>query len=334
DRWTRALVPKHAARNPGEARALDDAAFENADVADVAGRLFTVPLREAGADAVERRLDALGGTCLTSSVGAPGRLVAAALSGSEAQFRALADGVEDEDVGLGWFADALRAHLDGGARVPDVVGAVRLGGDDALARARRASEAGAATVDLAVEPSWDVETAVERVAPVVEALAADGVDVAVTTRRAPVAAAALDAGATAVRDESGLADPEMRFVVAERDATLALAPVAPAARGPADDVVADARSALAERVLVAERAGISRSRVRVEPRGATAADARALLARAPELHGLGCAVGANADATTAAIAAWQGVDAVRVEAVTDGAEAVRAVAALLDAARR
>ena len=59
----------------------------------------------------------------------------------------------------------------------------------------------------------------DRVVPVIRALAADGVAVSVDTMRHEVAAAALEAGAVVVNDVSGgLADPRILDVVAERGA--------------------------------------------------------------------------------------------------------------------
>src|SRR4051812_12273328 len=59
----------------------------------------------------------------------------------------------------------------------------------------------------------------DRVVPVIRALAGDGVAVSVDTMRHEVAQAALEAGAVLVNDVSGgLADPRIRDVVAEHGA--------------------------------------------------------------------------------------------------------------------
>ena len=65
-----------------------------------------------------------------------------------------------------------------------------------------------------------VEEELDRVVPVIRALAGGGATVSVDTMRHQVAAAALDAGATIVNDVSGgLADPDILRVVAERGVT-------------------------------------------------------------------------------------------------------------------
>jgi dihydropteroate synthase len=61
----------------------------------------------------------------------------------------------------------------------------------------------------------DAHTEIKRVVPVIAELAAAGVPTSVDTSRAAVAAAALAAGASVVNDVSGgLADPQMRAIVA------------------------------------------------------------------------------------------------------------------------
>jgi dihydropteroate synthase len=65
-----------------------------------------------------------------------------------------------------------------------------------------------------------LEEELERVVPVIRALAGDGATVSVDTMRHEVALAALDAGASIVNDVSGgLADPEILRVVADSGAT-------------------------------------------------------------------------------------------------------------------
>ena len=77
---------------------------------------------------------------------------------------------------------------------------------------------GESTRPGATRPS--VEDELDRVVPVVTALAEAGAVVSVDTMRAEVAAAALAAGASYVNDVSGgLADPDMLGVVAGSDAT-------------------------------------------------------------------------------------------------------------------
>ncbi len=114
----------------------------------------------------------------------------------------------------------------------------------------------------------------DRVVPVISALAADGAIVSVDTMRAEVAAAALQAGATIVNDVSGgLADPEILDVVAAGGATY----VAMHWRAHSDrmgdfavyegpgGVVEAVRTELAERVTAIRAAGIAEHRIVLDP---------------------------------------------------------------------
>ncbi len=71
-----------------------------------------------------------------------------------------------------------------------------------------------------VAVSVDEEAA--RVVPLVERLAGAGVAVSVDTWRAPVARAALDAGAVLINDVSGLSDPEIASACAASGAGLVI----------------------------------------------------------------------------------------------------------------
>jgi dihydropteroate synthase len=177
---------------------------------------------------------------------------------------------------------------------------------DAVARAEEMVAAGAAVIDVGGESTRpgaepvSVETEIDRVVPVIEGIRDAGLDVTVSvdTRKAAVADAALDAGADVVNDVSGLGDPEMRFVVAEHDAGLCVmhsidTPVDPEHDVGYDDVVADVIDQLRERVFLAEKAGIDRGDIVVDPGlgfGKTAAESFELLGRIDEFSGLGCAV--------------------------------------------
>jgi dihydropteroate synthase len=148
--------------------------------------------------------------------------------------------------------------------------------DRAVAAAMRAANLGADWVDIGGVPFGRgpaVSTAeeIDRVVPVVEAIAAaSDVVVSVDTNRAEVARAAVAAGAAVVNDTSGLGDPEMVGVVAASDAHIVITHSVgpprvekPAARF--DDVVIEVRAFLAERVARAEAAGIPRERIIVDP---------------------------------------------------------------------
>ncbi len=178
--------------------------------------------------------------------------------------------------------------------------------------------------------------------------------VSVDTRRASVAEAALEAGADLVNDVSGLGDPAMRFVAADHDVPLVVmhsldTPVDPDREPEYDDVVEDVVAALNERVLLAERAGLDRSQIVVDPGlgfGKSAAENFELLDRAGELRALGCpvmighshksmfeAIGygpeerEHATVAASALAAARGADILRVHDVPENVAAVRAVEA-------
>ncbi len=95
--------------------------------------------------------------------------------------------------------------------------------DEALLMADRYHQWGATLIDLGGQsshldnPTIDASDEVSRVVPVVEALAAEGHLVSIDTWKSEVAEAAILAGAVIVNDTGGLADPQMREVVAGSD---------------------------------------------------------------------------------------------------------------------
>jgi dihydropteroate synthase len=148
---------------------------------------------------------------------------------------------------------------------------------------------------------------------------------------------------------SGLADADMRRVVAEWDVPAVLmhslsTPVDPDRRYSYDDVVDDVLADLTERVLLAERAGIDRSQLVVDPGlgfGKRAAESFELLDRLDEFRALGTSVmvghshksmfgsvtGPDDDRSAAtvaatALAAERGVDLVRVHDVAPNVAAI------------
>jgi dihydropteroate synthase len=92
--------------------------------------------------------------------------------------------------------------------------------DEALMMADRYRRWGASLIDLGGQsshfdnPTLDSSDEIARVAPAIEALAAEGHLVSIDTWKPDVAAAAVAAGAVIINDTGGLADPEMREVVA------------------------------------------------------------------------------------------------------------------------
>jgi dihydropteroate synthase len=149
--------------------------------------------------------------------------------------------------------------------------------DDALAHARQMRAEGADLIDVGGESTRpgaarvDAEEETRRVLPVVEALAAEGFALSVDTYRAAVAEAAVKAGAQVVNDVSGgLGDPDMARVV--RDARCPW--ILMHWRGHSarmqqlavyDDVVADVRRELLQRVDAAVAAGVDTSALAIDP---------------------------------------------------------------------
>jgi dihydropteroate synthase len=113
----------------------------------------------------------------------------------------------------------------------------------------------------------------DRVIPVIEGLRAAGADarISIDTSKAAVAAAALDAGADYVNDVTALrGDPEMAGLVAERGVDVCLmhmlgTPRTMQSEARYDDVVADVKAFLAERIDAALAAGIALERIQVDP---------------------------------------------------------------------
>jgi len=164
-------------------------------------------------------------------------------------------------------------------RTPDSFfdGGRTYGLDGAVSAALAAAEAGAGWVDIGGvpfspdTPEVSVAEEIERVVPVVEAVAAvSDVVVSVDTWRAEVAEASLAAGAAVINDTSGLRDPELAAVVAESAATLVItqsraAPHRHLQRPTYDDVVSEVRTFLAERVERAVSLGVPRRRIVIDP---------------------------------------------------------------------
>jgi dihydropteroate synthase len=147
--------------------------------------------------------------------------------------------------------------------------------EELFEHARELVAAGAALIDVGGESGRTDRAAVapeqeaERVVPVVERLAGEGVLASVDTWRAPVARAALAAGAALINDPSGLGDPEVASACAEAGAGLVVTHtrVEPKqkrlpARG---DVLADAPAFLGERIEAAVGRGVDREGIAVDP---------------------------------------------------------------------
>ena len=140
-----------------------------------------------------------------------------------------------------------------------------------------------------------------RVVPVIEALVAAGVSaqISVDTMKAEVAQRALAAGATLVNDVTALrAAPELAELTAAAGAELCLMhmqspPNQPPAPRRYDDIVAEVKSFLEERMAFAVAHGVPEERIILDPGfgggsfGKDAAQNLELLRRLPELVALG-----------------------------------------------
>lgn len=249
-------------------------------------------------------------------------------------------------------------------------GGLWLDADAAVSRGRRLVADGADLVDVGGESTRpgaqrvDEATELERVVPVVRALAGDGIAVSVDTMRASVAAAAWEAGAALVNDVSGgRADPDMLRVVADVGAPFVVmhwrahsASMQDADHTRYDDVVTDVRAELAQQVDDALAAGVPADRLVVDPGlgfSKTGEQNWEVLAALPTFTSLGhpllvaasrkrflgelLAAGAelrpagerdDASAAISTLAARAGAWAVRVHESRASADAVRVVARL------
>jgi dihydropteroate synthase len=117
----------------------------------------------------------------------------------------------------------------------------------------------------------DAETEIARVVPVVRELVRANVPISIDTTRAAVAAAALEAGAIVVNDVSGgLADPGMAAVVAAAGCPWILMHWRGHSRRMTDlavydDVVAEVRAELLDRVADATKAGVAPEKLILDP---------------------------------------------------------------------
>jgi dihydropteroate synthase len=144
-------------------------------------------------------------------------------------------------------------------------------------------------------PPVDPQEEVERVAPLVTSLAAQGAVVSVDTYKPAVTQAAVEAGAAIVNDPSALIDPAVAELCASSGAALVVThtrarPKQKLVRPRYEDVVDDVKSLLAERLEVARAAGMPDERLLVCPGpdlGKDPAQSIELVRRLEELHELG-----------------------------------------------
>jgi dihydropteroate synthase len=286
-----------------------------------------------------------------------GRRELVPVEGIEARF--------DEATAADWARlTSSRAPLQLGERTirldqPQVMGIVNATPDSfsdggSYADAAGAAEAGAvmasqgaAMIDVGGESTrpgasevWEGDE-IERVLPIIKQLAAGGTAVSVDTRKAGVMSAAIGAGATMVNDVSALRwDPLSAQAVARAGVPVVLmhhrgdpATMQDAPRY--DDVLVEVYEWLEDRIAAAERAGIARDKILVDPGigfGKTVAHNLELMNGLALLHGLGCpiVIGASRKRTIGALSGEAPADqrlpgslALALKAVEQGAQIVR-----------
>ena len=175
----------------------------------------------------------------------------------------------------------------------------------AAAQAQKLADEAADIIDVGAEstrPGSDRVSPAEQIARLRDVLPAavqTGALVSIDTTRAAVAAYALDAGARIINDVSaGRDDPRLLPLAAERQVPVVLMhmlgkPKTMQADPHYDDVVAEVRAFLADRLAAADAAGVPRARCVVDPGigfGKRLEHNLALLAGAGALAELGCPV--------------------------------------------
>jgi dihydropteroate synthase len=168
----------------------------------------------------------------------------------------------------------------------------------AIQHARRMVAEGADVIDIGAESTRPYGTAtpvslseeVRRLEPVLAAVAGLGVPVSIDTMKAQVAAHALAAGASIVNDVWGLQrDPDMAGVVARHAVPIIMMHNRETA-DPAIDIMADIAAFFARSLDLAERAGIARDRMVLDPGigfGKTPEQSITALARLDQLKAFG-----------------------------------------------
>ena len=149
--------------------------------------------------------------------------------------------------------------------------------DNALARAEQMIAEGADIIDVGGESTRpggepvSVDEEIERVVPVIEVLAKTNTPISVDTTKSEVARAALDAGAAIVNDISAL---RFDFYVADAVARAGAGLVLMHSRGtpatmhrlpPVADIMEEVTSSLRASVHMAERRGVKRESIVIDP---------------------------------------------------------------------
>jgi len=176
--------------------------------------------------------------------------------------------------------------------------------EQAVAHARRLAGEGADILDIGGESTRPGAQAVgldeerRRVLPVLEALADAGLPLSIDTRKPELMIEAIAAGAAMVNDVTALRTPAALAAVARAPVAVCLMhmqgePGTMQENPNYRDVVREVRDFLGERIAAAERAGIARNRIVVDPGfgfGKTVEHNLALLRALGEFRSLGVAL--------------------------------------------
>jgi len=176
---------------------------------------------------------------------------------------------------------------------------------DSVARGLAMIEAGATIIDIGGESTrpgaseTSIQAELDRVLPVIEGLRGRGAKLSVDTRHATVMLAVLAAGADIINDVTALThDPDALKVVAEAAAPVVLMhmrgdPESMDRHARYDNVAVEVTRELADRIAIAERAGVAREAIMIDPGvgfAKNAAHSAELLRRLATLANLGCPV--------------------------------------------
>jgi len=173
--------------------------------------------------------------------------------------------------------------------------------ETAVAHAERLVTEGAHVIDVGAESTRPYGGAVtvsreeewNRLRPVLPAVIRLGIPVSIDTMKAAVAARALASGATIVNDVWGLQrDPDMARVVAEHGAGIIIMHNRETEDG-AIDIMADIDAYFARSLDIADRAGIAREHIVLDPGigfGKTQPQSIMVIARLAHLHSFGLPV--------------------------------------------
>jgi len=329
-RWSRNFVTKQIEDISDSKEVLRGAHVTSPGVWRIKGkgvhRAVKTRLRRRGAQYVKLEMLSLGGECAISGLSNEyGEYFDVVLLGTLAQYKRLAEKLDSQPYGLGQFANRLRntveirtsgdLHSHPWGQNPAVIGTYSIGSqpdtrqdsltDTAKEKALKMLDMGADIIDVTCQTGGSEEhpgvvEEAERVTATVEALAGVEIPICVTTPNLGVAESALTAGADVIYDGSESTEPRLMEIIADYDASIVMRAPTPVSTnttgGGPDDIVEDMITSFTEAVLIAERAGIPRSRIILDPavdRVESTANRLEMMERLDELHALGSAVLVN-----------------------------------------